>query len=65
MVYTYAGHGDEALVEVIGVLGIPANDILLLVHALGQIGLTDIVVVEGSTKRKVMRLGEVGLEHQL
>ena len=60
-----ARHGHETLVEVVGVLGIAAYHIFLLVEPLAEVGLTHIVVVQRGTDCEVVLRSEVGLEHQL
>ncbi len=60
-----AGHGDEAVVEVVGVLRIAAHHVLLLVHALPEVGLAEVVVVERRAEGDVVVVGDIGLEHQL
>lgn len=65
VVDAHTGHGHKMLVEVVGVLGIGSYDILLLVHALSEVGLTEVVVVERCAEGQIMFRSEISLEHQL
>lgn len=74
VVYAEAGHGDEARIEVEGVLRIqPRHGFLLMVFPdLGFVGglcqavvLPQVIVVEAHAGREVVQFAEIGLVHEL